>query len=170
MTALSADYLSGPRTPHARLLKRAALSGSIASVVSTTLLAMLSKKKFNHPATTTNATSHWLWGDDAYRVYRPTWRHTAIGYVTHHASAIWWALLAEYWMGRAKKASPSTIIRTAAATTATAAFVDYVLVPRRLTPGFERHLSTGAMIGVFATIAAGLALGAAINSRSRGNE
>jgi hypothetical protein len=55
------------------------------------------------------------------------------------------------------------IVRDAAAMTAVAAFVDYQLTPKRLTPGFEAHLSKGAMVGVFAAFGAGLALGAILN-------
>ena len=159
--------LSSELNRNAHLGQRAALSGSIASVLSTALLAALGKAKFNRPAAMTNATSHWLWGDTAYRAYKPTWRHTALGYITHHGSAILWALLSEYLLSRAKKVSPTTIARAATTTVATAAFVDYVVTPRRFTPGFEKHLSKGAMIGVFAVIAAGLAIGAAINARGK---
>ena len=46
------------------------------------------------------------------------------------------------------------------ATSAAAAATDYTLVPKRLTPGFEHRLSRGSMVGVFAAIAGGIALGA----------
>jgi hypothetical protein len=40
---------------------------------------------------------------------------------------------------------------------ATAYVVDYHVVPRRLTPGFELRLRGAAFAGVFATLALGLA-------------
>jgi hypothetical protein len=51
--------------------------------------------------------------------------------------------------------------------TALAAFVDYRLTPKRLTPGFEAHLSRSSMLGVFAAIGVGLAAGALLNRRHR---
>ena len=38
--------------------------------------------------------------------------------------------------------------------------VDYQVVPKRFTPGFEHRLSTGAMVGVYALLALGLGAGA----------
>ena len=42
--------------------------------------------------------------------------------------------------------------------------VDYTLVPKRLTPGYEHRLSTGAMVATFGALAAGFALGAFVTS------
>jgi hypothetical protein len=156
---------SVPRNRWSSVGTRALLSGSLASVYSSMLLALLGWRRLRHPAAPTNATSHWLWGEEAYHAHRPTLRHTAIGYATHHASAIFWALMFEGWLSRAAHPSLPAIVRAAAATTATAACVDYLVVPRRLRPGFERHLSIGALCGVFAAIGAGLTAGAILSRR-----
>jgi hypothetical protein len=53
-----------------------------------------------------------------------------------------------------------------AATTAAAAYiVDYTFTPRRLRPGFRKHLGPGSMFAVYATFAAGLAAPAIVRDR-----
>jgi hypothetical protein len=144
--------------------KRAVLSGSLASVLSTAALAWLGKRRIGKPFAPTNATSHWLWGDEeAFNALEPSLRHTGVGYATHHASAIMWALFFHRWLAAERERRPLVILRDAAAMSAIAAFVDYRLTPKRLTPGFEAHLTPANMVGVFAAVAAGLAAGAFLN-------
>lgn len=146
--------------------KRAMVSGTLASVLSTSVLALLGKRRMGKPFAPTNATSHWLWGnDEAFNALDPSLRHTAVGYATHHASAIMWALFYHRWLDAERDRTPATIVRDAALMSAIAAFVDYRLTPKRLTPGFEAHLSRANMVGVFAAVAAGLAAGAFLCSR-----
>lgn len=144
--------------------KQGLVSGTLASVLSTAVLALLGKSKLNRPTAPTNATSHWLWGDDeAFHALDPSLQHTAVGYATHHASAVMWATFFERWLNHSGTLRAEEIVRDATAMTALAAFVDYQLTPKRFTPGFEAHLSKGEMVGVFAAFGAGLALGAILN-------
>jgi hypothetical protein len=146
--------------------RRALVSGTLASVFSTGVLAWLGQRHLGRPFAPTNATSHWLWGDlESFSSLRPSFRHTAIGYGTHHASALMWALFYERWLAQDRSPNASTIITRAALMTAIAAFVDYQLTPKRLTPGFEAHLNGTSMVGVFAAIGVGLATGAILNRR-----
>jgi hypothetical protein len=142
----------------------ALVSGTVASLFSTAVLAWQGYRRYRKPAAPTNATSHWLWGDDdAFLASEPDLRHTGVGYATHHASACMWALFYERWLEQQENPSTSQIVGAAAATTALAAFVDYQLTPRRLTPGFEAHLSIADMAAVFAAFGLGLAAGGVIN-------
>lgn len=143
--------------------KQALVSGTLASILSTGVLTLLGKSKLNKPVAPTNATSHWLWGDQAFDALDPSLEHTAVGYATHHASALMWATIFERWLNHSGAIRTDEIVRDAAAMTAVAAFVDYQLTPKRFTPGFEAHLSKGAMLGVFTAFGAGLALGAILN-------
>jgi hypothetical protein len=145
--------------------RQALVSGTLASVLSTAVLALVGKTTMNKPAAPTNATSHWLWGEEAFASHEPTLEHTAVGYATHHASAVMWATLFERWLNYRGAVRPSEIVRDAAAMTALASSVDYGLTPPRLRPGFEQHLSAGELFGVFAAFGAGLALGAVLNRR-----
>jgi hypothetical protein len=143
--------------------RQAFLSGSLASVFSTAALALLGKLEVGKPAAPTNATSHWLWGERAYDAHDPDLNHTAVGYATHHASAVMWATIFERWLNHTQALRPGEIARGAVGMTALASFVDYQLTPRRLRPGFEAHLSRTELVGVFAAFGAGLALGAILN-------
>jgi hypothetical protein len=148
--------------------RRALVSGTLASVFSTAVLAWVGQRHLGRPFAPTNATSHWLWGDEeSFSSLGPSLRHTAIGYGTHHASALMWALFYERWLGEARSQDALTIVTRAALMTAIAAFVDYRLTPKRLTPGFEAHLNRASMVGAFAAIGVGLATGAFLNRRRK---
>jgi hypothetical protein len=148
--------------------RHALVSGTLASIFSTGVLAWLGHRHLGRPFAPTNATSHWLWGDrESFSSPHPSFRHTAIGYGTHHASALMWALFYERWLAEDRSQSASTIVTRAALMTAIAGFVDYRLIPKRLTPGFEAHLNRASIVGVFAAIAVGLATGAFLNRRQK---
>jgi hypothetical protein len=146
--------------------RKALVSGSLASMFSTAVLALEGYGRFGRPAAPTNATSHWLWGDDdAYFASEPSLRHTGVGYATHHASACLWALFYERWLDQTANPSNGEIVRDAAVMTAIAAFVDYQLTPPRLRPGFETHLPRSGLFAVFTAFGVGLAAGALMNRR-----
>lgn len=144
--------------------RQAIVSGSLASTFSTAVLAWQGYMRYRKPAAPTNATSHWLWGDDdALLASEPTLRYTGVGYATHHASACMWALFYERWLDEKESPSNFEIVRDAALMTAIAAFVDYQLTPPRLRPGFEKRLSGAGLVAVFAAFGSGLAAGALLN-------
>ncbi len=146
--------------------RQALVSGTLASILSTGVLAWLGKQRVGKPFAPTNATSHWLWGnEESFHAVEPSVRHTALGYATHHASALMWAVFYHRLLASERERTPATILRDAALMSATAAVVDYGLMPKRLTPGFEAHLNRGNIAGVFAAIAGGLAIGALLTSR-----
>jgi hypothetical protein len=80
--------------------KSALVTGTIASLVSTAALAALARYEGKSAVQPTNATSHWLHGDEAGRRESADVAHTAVGYVTHHGSAVFWALRFELWLAR----------------------------------------------------------------------
>lgn len=157
------EPLRGETDEWLRAGRQALVSGTFASVLSTAVLAHLGKSNLGKPVAPTNATSHWLWGEQAYAAHDASFRHTVIGYATHHASAVMWATIFERWLNHSGAIRGGEIVRDAAAMTAIASFVDYQLTPPRLRPGFEQHLSRAELLGVFAAFGAGLALGAILN-------
>lgn len=74
-------------------LRTGLVAGTLASFASTAALMLCGRREAGSLVAPTNATSHWLWGDRAFDVRGPTLKHTALGYATHHASAIFWALI-----------------------------------------------------------------------------
>ncbi len=67
--------------------------GAVASVLSTAILAAMGQHEAGSPFARTNATSHWIWGSRAATQDAPSWRHTAVGCLIHHASASFWAVI-----------------------------------------------------------------------------
>jgi len=147
-----------------RLLFRTAVTGSIASLVSASALMLLARSEGKGSLQPLNATSHWLQGDRAGHVKRGDIAHTAVGFLTHHASAIFWALLLERFWGGGARPAPA-LLRDGFAMSALAAAVDYGLTPKRLTPGWEIPLSTRSMILAYGALAVGFAAGAVVTHR-----
>lgn len=145
-----------PQAAPTRWWARALLSGSIASVLSTAVLSVLSRRRTGAASSATNATSHWLWGARAQRADAASWRHTATGYAIHHASSVFWALGFERAI--AGQRSARRIGAAAAGIAALAYAVDYGVVPRRLTPGFEARLPGRDLAAVYVAFAGGLAV------------
>ncbi|QGW81959.1 hypothetical protein [Variovorax paradoxus] len=152
----------------APVLRTGLIAGTLASFASTAALMLCGRREAGSAVAPTNATSHWLWGEQALQVYRPTLRHTALGYATHHASAIFWALL--YAWLHTERRPPQSVpaaLASAGAATAVACTIDYTITPRRLTPGFEHHLSKGSMAVVYGFFALGMAAGCLLAQRGR---
>ncbi|OWW20143.1 hypothetical protein [Noviherbaspirillum denitrificans] len=140
-------------------LRDGAVSGSVASVLSTAVLAERGRQEDGTPFAPTNAVSHWIWGDRAMRQDTPSMRYTAVGYTIHHLSATLWAVLYEKWFGeRAERREVLPALAGGAAVAALACFVDYKMTPQRLQPGFEQRLSTPSLFMVYTAFGAALAL------------
>jgi hypothetical protein len=139
------------------VLGRALVSGSVASVLSTVAISAGSYRQTGSAFSGTNATSHWLWGEQAKHRRAPSLRHTLPGYAIHHGSAVFWACLFETL--NARQSSRCRQATTAALTSAIAYTVDYHVVPTELWPGYERRLSPSGMVGTYVAVAAGLYLG-----------
>ena len=139
------------------LARRALLSGSAASIVSTALLIARGKRELDAPAAPMNGPSQWVWGLHAPYRDKPSIRHTVVGFGIHHLASIFWAGFYEYAIARRDARDPVEVAKVAAGATAAAAFVDYCLTPERLTPGFQKRLSAPSLVIVYAGFAAGLA-------------
>jgi hypothetical protein len=147
--------------------RRGLLSGAAASALSTAALAALGKAGTGSAFAPTNAISHWIWGEQAARRDLPSMRYTALGYLIHHLSATFWAVLFERFMGdRLDRLARAPTLAAATATSALACFVDYQLTPQRLQPGYEKRLSKPSLTLVYGAFALGLAAGALMSRRS----
>ncbi|WP_370867001.1 hypothetical protein [Cupriavidus neocaledonicus] len=166
---MPADKAAGTEHEHAAdaatVLRRAAVSGTCASLLSTGMLACGGSVDCGSAFAPVNAVSHWIWGERAMHVDRPSVRHTVLGYVIHHAMSVFWAAFYEGALavgGADRDARPSAGPTAPArvigglAIAGIACFVDLKCTPRRLTPGFERRLSPAMLALVY--VAFGLAL------------
>ena len=151
-------------SPLARLkppswIVRTNLSGAIAAVLSSVVVAACSACEARAPFAGVNAASQWFWGRRAKRHTRPSWRYTAVGYLVHHFSSLLWAGIYEWWCVR-RPASPTVSAARAAAVATAACVVDYTVTPRRFRPGFERHISRPSIAVVYVAFGVGLFAGA----------
>jgi hypothetical protein len=129
------------------------LSGTAVSLVTTALLSLVAQMRGRHPVETINATSHWFWGDGAGRTRAVDGKHTALGFATHHLASMLWASVFQF----VRRASPGrSPLADAAGVSILAAVVDYLVVPKRLTPGWEKVVSPGAIALAYAAMTIGL--------------
>jgi hypothetical protein len=163
---LEAEDGGKPMKSWDRAFKDAAATGTAASVLSTLALAAASRIEAGHAPAALNSTSHWLWGDQDAITDEVSLRHTGVGYVTHHASAYFWALLHERLAGDWAERSVGNALVAGLGTAAVACTIDYTMTPRRLTPGFELRLSRPAMAVGFVAFGLGIAA-ASIQRRQR---
>lgn len=158
--------MAGAGSPWKPALQRGLIGGSAASILSTVALAAFGKRESGSIYAPTNAVSHWLYGDKAALQNKPTLRYTLTGYAIHHASATFWAVLAERLLGKLlDRKEPLTTLEVALASSAVACFTDYQLTPKRLHPGYEKRLSRPALAVVYGAFGLGLFAGALLSRR-----
>lgn len=150
---------------HAPRLHAVLISGSLASLISAAVLAWRGRRENRRALGPLNAPAHWLWGKQSLRRDDASLRHTLTGMLVHHVSSLFWAVFYELLRTRRTRPTAANALGDAAAVTVVAAAVDLQLVPQRLTPGFEQRLSKRGLAWVYASFAAGLALGACLRRR-----
>ena len=148
------------------LLRRASVSGAIASLSSAAVLMLACRLAGEAASDGPNATSQWLWGRAAWWHRGVDLRHTVLGYAIHHASSVFWALGFEALLSHRRRPQPAA---SALGIGALAAFVDYRVVPPRLTPGFEAHLRRPAIAAVYLAFAGGLYAAVRLRRSARGH-
>lgn len=141
----------------------AAVAGTVATLAVAALLGIQARRQGKSAVQPINATSHWLEGPRVGRKRTLDLRHTGVGFLTNHAASIFWAILLQLLLSR--KATASEVATKAALISATAALVDYGLVPKRLTPGWEHTLGKRGVVTGFVALALGLFAGTMIAQR-----
>ena len=155
--------------PWSHTLQEAAVGGALASLASAAVLAWAGRRQTPGAAAPINATSQWLWGPpEALRADRADGRHTASGYLIHHAAASFWAVLhAAALRDRDIPARTGPALAAAAVTGTVAAIVDLGVAPERFTPGFQHRVSPGVLVATYGAFALGLAAGGLLVRRLR---
>lgn len=132
------------------LIERALISGSIAAAAVTAVVTLAGRRTAGSAAAPLNATSHFLWGEGAARQDGYSVKYTATGFVANYGASVFWALFYEALAGRLPP------LARGAAVSALAYVVDYHVVPKRLTPGFELRVPPGALAAAYGALALGL--------------
>lgn len=139
-----------------RYLLFCGVSAAVGSYAAVAAASKLEGKGALRPA---NATSHWMHGPEAGRRDDADLSHTLVGGITHVASAFFWALPFAVRLAHRPPREARTLFRDAALLSAFAAAFDYLVVPKRLTPGWEHALSQKSVGAGFVGLGLGLASG-----------
>ncbi|HUR21557.1 MAG TPA: hypothetical protein VMZ90_12155 [Vicinamibacterales bacterium] len=131
-----------------------------ATAATTAAAAMCGSLELGWPAAPLNAVSHMLWGRDAIRHDAASAKYTGLGSALNTAAVASWSVL-HHFMFRPDRRPPgmAPALARGAATAAVAYVVDYHVVPKRLTPGFEERLSNRSLFAIYAALAISLAVG-----------
>lgn len=134
------------------------LTASRAAAATTAAAVVCGAIENGHPAAAVNAISHIFWGKAAARQNSVSAKYTGNGVVLNSAAMVPWAALHHLlFRPQARRSSPGVAIAQGAVTAGIAYVVDYHVVPRRLTPGFEKRLSNVSLFAMFAALALSLA-------------
>lgn len=139
-------------------IARSISSGSLAGLVTTAAVALAGRREARSAAAPINATSHVLWGDEAGTTDAVDLKHTVPGLLLNTGAGMFWALVHELLLARSPARDRATAAATGAAVGALAYAVDYHLIPRRLTPGWELRLSRSGVALGFVALGASLAV------------
>jgi len=159
------------------ILRRALTSGTVTGIATALAASIAGKREGGSYAAPLNAVSHILWGDKAAQKDYPSLKYTLTGILLNHASAIFWALFYEKWFGQrgasggTRAREPRSLVKPvlgAAAVTASSYIIDYYLIPKRFTPGFEKRLSGKSLATIFGVLAVGLVACDLIDSVKKG--
>jgi hypothetical protein len=137
-------------------LRNVATTASIATTATTAAALFVSKAETSYAAAALNATSHILWGDEAAKHDDPDLEHTLVGGALNASAMGAWAFIQEL-LPRAH--TPLGAVTKGVFVSALAYVTDYFIVPKRLTPGFEKRLSPAGMLTMYGSLAGALALG-----------
>ena len=153
--------------------RRAFASGGAASTLSLAALSACGERDGRSAFAPVNAVSHWIWANRAFRQENGSLRYTLPGYLIHHTASVFWALFYEEGVARMRLTGAPRHLGAGLAVAALACFVDLRMTPERLTPGFERHLTSRSLVWVYLAFGVGLALPAvaqaALHERRRTN-
>jgi hypothetical protein len=141
------------------MLRDALVTGSIACMATLAAAALLGARERGSAVAPINATSHILWGEEAAQARKPDLKHTVPGIALNEGACVFWAAFYEKVFGRrAERGDVAAAVAGGGAIAALAYLVDYHLVSKRLTPGWELQLSGRALAVMYAALALSLPL------------
>jgi hypothetical protein len=146
------------------LIRDAFWSGGWTSATTAAAIAAAGKIEDDNALAPLNAISHMAWGEEAAQHEEFSFKYTMIGMALNKWAQIGWAGMFEVLRRPlSRKNRVAGALGAATITAATAYVVDYHLVPKRLTPGFEDRLSCRSMVAIYGVMALTLAVSALLN-------
>ena len=142
-------------------------AGTGAAALTTATILCLGHERDSSMWAPLNAVSHITYGDEAAAHSEFSSKYTYTGAALNTAAVFSWAAMHSGMMRVMPRQDLPSAIAAGAAVAGVAYVVDYYVVPRRLTPGFEKRLSGRSLFWIFSSLAAGLAAGWAMNRTGR---
>ena len=136
-----------------------AIGGSIAALLSAAVVTIAGKKETGSAIAPINAVSHWLWGEEAALQEDVSAKYTGVGAATHALSAMFWATAHAALRPEYPQRPVASALAGGLATGAVATVVDYAMIPKRFTPGFEHRIATPSLAAALMAISLGVAAG-----------
>jgi len=138
-------------------LQDALVAGSIVCVFTVAAAALRGMTDSGSAVAPINATSHVVYGPEAGNVDVPDFKHTMLGLAINAGASVFWATLYERLFGRAgSRGDVGRSLLGGGVVAALAYLVDYHLVPKRLTPGWEERVSGRSLAMIFGAMALSL--------------
>lgn len=151
-------------------LSRVVRTSVPATAATTAAVAICGHAEEGNVVAPLNAVSHILWGDKAAWQDDISVRYTLTGVALNTAAVTSWSAVYELAFGQvARRGHIAPAVLGGIAVAGLAYVTDYYIVPKRLTPGFEKRLSSPSMFAVYATLALSLPWAALAESRSTQN-
>jgi hypothetical protein len=143
-----------------RNLRAALFTGTIAALCSSLAVAICGRLENGRALAPHNGPAQWIYGSAAGYQRAVSCRHTLVGFAIHHVSSCWWAYVHRLMFPLRSMPLPAGRHLAEGALIATIAnIVDYKVVPERLQPGFDKHVSRTSMAAIYVAFGLGLALG-----------
>ena len=150
---------NGAGQPWSSTLEDAVVAGLIASVPTIAAVALRGVADSGSAVAPINATSHVVYGPEAGEVDVPDLKHTLPGLAINAGACVFWAAVYEGMFGRSNtRGSAGKALLAGGAVAGLAYLVDYHLVPKRLTPGWELRVSGRSLAMIFGALALSLPL------------
>lgn len=141
---------------HVKSIVQTAVAATVATTAATAVAGVVEN---GNPAAPVNAISHIVWGEKAAHRDAASTKYTWTGAALNAGAMLSWAAFHHAVFNRSRSRSVAGNLARGAATAGIAYVVDYHVVPKRLTPGFEKRLSNRSLFAIYAALAVSLAFG-----------
>ena len=149
-----------------RLVARSLVTGTLTTVATNAVAALLSKAAGRPATAPINATAQVAFGEKANRRELPSLKYTLVGLGLNYAASLAWGALYER-MRHGRRATLGASLMRGTATAATAYAIDHYVMPRRLQSGFDKKLGKQHTFATYAAMALSLPIRELINRRLR---
>ena len=135
-------------------LQDALVAGSIVAAATIATVALRGLNDSGSAAAPINASTHVVYGPEAGAVDEPDVKHTLPGLAINAGASVFWAAVYERLFGRAvTRNNVGKALLGGGVVAGLAYLLDYHLLPKRLTPGWEERVSGRSLAMIFGVMA-----------------